>query len=191
MNLIDLIIALTLAVFAVIGYRKGFLQQLILLAMLMVGIWAAVVLGDKTSQFLLSRWDLSPKAIPLLAFFTNFLLAAVAIHFLFKLISGSLTILSIAWLDHLLGLVLGMLKGALILSMLIAILQFTNVAKLPFMARPVEKSKLYEPVRAVAPTIYPYFRHFGNEALKQLHYEQHANTLGNDEKEREYALSAD
>jgi membrane protein required for colicin V production len=149
MNGIDLVLVIILAMFILLGFRKGLLKEVIGFIGLVVAFWTAM-------RFTKAAAGLFPKlSIPAREALT-FLVILVGVFLLFhlagfllrKLIKAS----PLAILDRLGGVALGLLKGGLLLSICLLVLTLAPLPK-PW-AEKVEGSLAAQGVRQVAPMAY-------------------------------------
>jgi membrane protein required for colicin V production len=149
LNWIDLVLAIILAMFILLGFRKGLLKEVIGFIGLVVAFWTAM-------RFTKAAAGLFPKiSIPAREALT-FLVILVGVFLLFhlagfllrKLIKAS----PLAILDRLGGVALGLLKGGLLLSICLLVLSLAPLPK-PW-AEKMEGSLAAQGVRQVAPMAY-------------------------------------
>lgn len=167
MGIVDIVLLIVIGLFGVSGMRRGFLSQVVWVVALLVGIWLSVRFSRYISAVLVSRFDLPSETTPLWAFGIIFGGAVVGIYLLSRVLEGTLRTLRMAWLDKVLGLAVGMLKGVLLISVLLSLLTRAGVMG-RIVAPAARRSFLYEPVRRVAPGVFPYLKDFGLGVLKQL-----------------------
>ncbi len=149
MNGLDIVLLVILAVFILLGFRKGLLKEIVGFIGLVVAFWTAM-------RFTKAAAGLFPKiSIPAREALT-FLVILVGVFLLFhlagfllrKLIKAS----HLAILDRLGGVALGLLKGGLLLSICLLVLTLAPLPK-PW-AEKMEGSLAAQGVRQVAPMAY-------------------------------------
>ncbi|MBU1368681.1 MAG: CvpA family protein [Bacteroidetes bacterium] len=153
MNYIDLIIALFLAWFAYKGYSKGLVIELASLAALVLGIYAALYFSDITADFLVTYLKVGKKYLSLIAFVLTFILVVIGVITVGRVLEKFIDILLLGFLNKLTGAVFGVLKGMLILSLLIMLLNYIGVGSL-IDAKTRESSLFYETIKGLAPLLY-------------------------------------
>lgn len=157
MNYIDLILGILLLLAAVRGFTKGFVAEVASLAALVLGIWGALHFSHLTGDFLASFFDSASKYMGLISFFVTFVIIVVVVQLIGKIVDKLVTTLALGFLNRLAGVLFGVLKAALVLSVLLIVFDEVdeNVGILP----PEKKaeSQMYEPVRNLVPTIFPVF----------------------------------
>ena len=168
MGIVDIVLLIVIGLFGVSGMRRGFLSQVVWVVALLVGIWLSVRFSRYISAVLVSRFTLPSETTPLWAFGIIFGGAVVGIYLLSRVLEGTLRTLRMAWLDKVLGLAVGMLKGGLLISVLLSLLTRAGVMGRIVAPAAAGRSFLYEPVRRVAPGVFPYLKDFGLGVLEQL-----------------------
>jgi membrane protein required for colicin V production len=124
MNYLDIISALLLAWFAYNGYRKGLIVEVASLAALILGVYAALYFSDVTANFLVEYFSMSTKYLSIIAFILTFLMVVITVVFVGRVVEKFVDLLLLGFLNKLTGAVFGILKGALIISLLIWIFNF-------------------------------------------------------------------
>ena len=122
METLDIILLVCFVPALVTGIRKGLVEQLVSLVSIFVGVWAAfklsVVVGDWLNGFIHADQKIvNIAAFAITVIITIFLLAAVG-----KIITKTLSLASLGWLNRLLGFVFALLKAAIVIGLLIFIL---------------------------------------------------------------------
>ena len=133
MNLLDLILAVLIAWFAVSGIARGLVQQLFSLG----GMVAGHLTGVRYYPFAQAKLGLSFQFAEVVAYVVVFLAAYLAVRLIGVLIEGRVRNSKLSGSDRLAGMVAGLVKGAL-LSILIV---FLLVILLPRDARMLRESK--------------------------------------------------
>jgi membrane protein required for colicin V production len=155
MNSIDIIIAVILLFGLVKGYMKGLFIEITSLVGLILGVYGALHFSFYLSDILKENVSWDQSMIQIVAFAGTFLIILLALVFLGKALTKIAETMFLGFFNKLLGAVFGVLKYALILSIVFLIYDQINDS-LKFLNK--EKSKesvLYEPVKNLAPTIFP------------------------------------
>ena len=156
MNWLDLLLIIILGLAGIMGFRKGLIAQVIMVVALLLGLWAVIHLSDWTARFLIAHFSAKPDTLKLWAFGITFALVVVLVYLAGRLASGILKGAMLGWLDKLGGLVLGILKMALLISVLFAGLAWGNALDKLVSPHSQRRSILYAPIRSFAPAVYPY-----------------------------------
>lgn len=168
METLDIILLFIVGLFGVQGMRRGFLLQVIWFFALLAGIWLTIRFSGYVSRQLISRLDASADSIPLWSFGMTFAGAVVGVYFFVHLFKGTLRFFRLAWVDRVLGLAFGMLKGVLLLSVVMAMLAYGGVLGRVVPAERAERSVLYKPIRGFALSFFPYLKDFGTGARQRF-----------------------
>jgi len=155
MNWIDFIIIILLVFGLARGFINGFIKELASLLALILGIWGAIKFSTFTAGRLYDYFDMTGQYVGIIAFLITFVIIVVIIHFIGLLVDKFVEKISLGVLNSLLGLVFGVFKTALILSVIFTVLNAID-AKHHFLPRKqIEDSRLYNPIADIAPAIFP------------------------------------
>ena len=158
MNYIDLVLGLFLIIAAVQGFRKGFIIELASLAALILGIWGGIKFSGLTAEFITKHTGYHSENLTTIAFFVTFIIIVILVHFIGKALDSVIRAVLLGFLNRLAGIIFGVLKTAVILSVFLLIFDDIdeNVHILP--ARQKEESKIYTPMKQLVPTIFPFIK---------------------------------
>ena len=157
MNTFDIIIAVILLFGFVRGIMKGLFVEVASLVSLIAGVYGAIHFSSFVGDFLSEKVNWDEKYITLAAFAITFIVIVFAIALLGKLFTKIADFASLGILNKLLGGVFGALKLGLILSIVLIVFNKLNDT-VPFVDEETkEESILYEPVKNLAPMIFPDF----------------------------------
>lgn len=156
MNYIDIVLGLLLLFAAIRGFRKGLVSELASLAALILGVWGAIEFADITSGFLIENFDLKTEYLDIISFVVTFIVIVFLVHVVGNVVNKLVDTVMLGFVNRLAGLVFGILKSALILSVILVVFDkidddieiLSNEAK--------TESRLYEPLRSFAPSIFPF-----------------------------------
>jgi membrane protein required for colicin V production len=159
MSYVDIIILVIFIIAGFNGYKTGLVRQIASLAGLLLGIWGAIHFSDFTASFLVENFNLTTKYLPLISFTLTFVVILIGVHFLGELVNKIFDLALLGFANSMLGVVFGVIKTVLILSVLFVIAEkFSHkVRVLPENLE--ERSLFYKPIKNVAPAIFPYL-HF-------------------------------
>jgi membrane protein required for colicin V production len=162
------IIAMVLLGFAIRGLMRGFLRELLSLVGLFLGLWIALLKFVPLGEWVQHRFPLTEPLPFHLAFLAIFLsvasLASVVGYLLHRVAKGLL----VGWLDAIVGLGFGSVKGIMILTVLLFL-----VVQLP-LAEPIRTQLRTSTVVAYLEFFNPFlersvqaYRRLGEERLRQ------------------------
>lgn len=158
MNYIDIVICIILLVAAIQGFRKGFIVEFASLAALILGIWGAIKFSDWTSGYISKTFDYHSKFLGVIAFLLTFVAIVILVHILGKVLDNTIKAVALGFLNRLAGIVFGVLKAAVILSILLLLFDPVdeNVHILP--TKQKAESKVYIPMKQLVPTLFPFIK---------------------------------
>ncbi|QNM84948.1 CvpA family protein [Polaribacter pectinis] len=155
MNIFDIIIAALLLFGFVRGLMKGLFVEVASLVALIGGVYGAIHFSYFISDFLKDSVSWKEEYISLTAFAATFVVIIVIIALLGKMLTKLADFASLGIINKILGGVFGALKIGLILSVIFIFFGKMNDT-IPFIKKEtLDESILYEPVKKIAPTIFP------------------------------------
>ena len=155
MSIIDIVIGAALLFGLIRGAFKGLFVEIASLLALVLGVYGAIHFSYFIADILESRVDWNEKTINIVAFAITFVIIVIVISLAGKALTKLADFASLGLLNKLLGGVFGALKIGLILSILLIVFNKLNKT-LPFLDdKDLEESVLYEPVKSLAPMIFP------------------------------------
>ncbi len=160
MNYIDIIIGAVLVVFAIAGFSNGFIKSLASLAALILGIYLGIKLSGYAAAILANHINWSHEYLFIIAFAIIFILVVIIISLIGKFLDNIISAAALGFVNKILGLIFGLLKGALILSVIITLFNFADPDSKYLKEDAREKSLLYEPIGKIAPMLLVNFKQF-------------------------------
>lgn len=155
MNIFDIIIAALLLFGFVRGLMKGLFVEVASLVALVGGVYGAIHFSYFIAGFLKESVSWNQEYITLAAFAGTFVIIIIIIALLGKMLTKLADFASLGIINKILGGVFGALKIGLILSVLFIFFSKMNNT-IPFIEqKTLEASILYEPIKKIAPTIFP------------------------------------
>lgn len=158
MNYIDLVFSLLLIIAAIQGFRNGFIIELASLAALILGIWGGIKFSDITAVFITKHTGYQSEHLSVIAFVITFIIIIILVHMMGKMLDNVVKAIFLGFLNRLAGIIFGVLKAAVILS--IFLLLFDNVDEnvhiLP--AKQKAESRIYLPMKQLVPTLFPFIK---------------------------------
>lgn len=157
MNKADLVIVIILVVGAFLGYKRGFLMELFFLVALVAGVLVGFKLMGWGVEVLAREFNADTKVLPYLSFLIIFGLVLMLVLFIGHRIKNSLDKTFLGRVDAVAGAMLGVLKYAFSISVIIWIFESFELNWLSSLAN---DSVLYPWVASVAPGIASFFGDF-------------------------------
>lgn len=156
MNYIDIVLGILLIIAGVRGFMKGFIIELASLVALILGIWTAIHFSYFTADFITDNFHWDPKYVGIVAFLITFLIVVVVVHIIGKLLTKVVEAIALGVLNHLAGMLLGVLKTALVLSVVLLLFDHIDQDVHILSEETKEESQVYEPLKNLVPTLLPF-----------------------------------
>jgi len=158
MNYIDLVLGIILIIAAIQGFRKGLIVEAASLAALILGIWGAIKFSDWTAGYISKTFNYHPESLNTIAFVITFVVIVILVHILGKILDTTVKAVALGFLNRLAGIIFGVLKTAVILSILLLLFDSVdeNVHILP--SKQKAESKIYSPMKQLVPTLFPFIK---------------------------------
>lgn len=153
-NFLDIIIIIPLLLFAWQGYKKGFIIEVATLAALILGLFFAFYFSDYAANLLNEYFTIDEKYIAALSFIVTFIVVVIAIIAIGKILQKLIDIILLGFLNRAAGAVFGIIKGALILSILLLIINYFDTNQNLIKEEYKDNSIFYEHVASFAPKLY-------------------------------------
>lgn len=120
MSYLDIIILLPIVFGIVRGLMRGLIAEVFAIAGIVLGIIAARAFAGDAAVWLqqLSQWDVN--LLKPIAAFVIFLVVAIACNLLAKLLTKLFKLISLGWINRLVGALFGAAKWMLIVSVIVA-----------------------------------------------------------------------
>jgi len=155
MNWLDAIIVIILILSLVTGFINGLVKEVASLAALILGIWGAIKFSTFTAGKLYDYFDMTGHYVGIIAFLVTFGIIVVIIHFIGILADKIVSAASLGFINRILGIVFGLLKAVLIMSVVFVVLNSIDSRRSFLPNKTIEESKFYNPISDIAPAIFP------------------------------------
>jgi len=156
MNYFDVVVGILLILAIIKGLKNGLIIELASLVALVLGLFGAIEFSSITESYLIQYIDSSH--IGLVAFIITFVLIVVGVHMGAKVVDKLVSAIALGMVNRVLGAIFSLFKYAFIISVVMAILgSFERVYSI-IPEEQKESSKLYSPLRSIAPSVFPYLK---------------------------------
>jgi membrane protein required for colicin V production len=181
----DVIIVIVLIIFTYLGYKRGFTVEFLRIIGTLVSLLLGVRFMSNISIVIIGATNIPPTIATIIAFSTIF----IGTILIFKLVSDKTQqaikfSIALGSADKAVGAVLGLLKGAVVVSLFAILLSVFNFSD--SVRGNLAQSMLYNPMRRIAPLVYntlknaiPHSRSFANE-FEENFSGVHYDNLGKD-----------
>jgi membrane protein required for colicin V production len=162
MNFTDIFLGLLLIFSAIGGFKNGLITELASLAALILGIWGAIHFSDITTELLIKYFDLKSDNLNIISFGVTFIVIVILVHIVGNVVNNMFDSGVLGITNKLGGMVFGLVRSILFLSIVLMVFDKidNDVQILPEDAR--SKSRMYEPIRNIAPSIFPFIDIWNN-----------------------------
>ena len=155
MNTIDIVIAIILIFGTINGFIKGLFIEITTLVGLVLGVYGAIHFSHFLGSFVKDSVTWDESMIQVVSFAGTFLIILIALVLLGKALTKIAETIALGFFNKILGAVFGLLKYALILSIVLTVYDHINRSIRFVEKAKVKESVLYEPVKNFAPVIFP------------------------------------
>lgn len=155
MNTIDIVLALILLYGLVRGFFRGILAEIASLVGIVAGIYGAIHFSYILSDFFSENMNWDSEYVNLIAFAITFILIVFLISLAGRILTKVAGFAALGIVNKLLGGAFGLLKMTFIASVIIMFFAATNEEINLVSKESLEKSKLYNPVKVIAPMLLP------------------------------------
>jgi len=156
MNYVDIVLGVLLILSAIGGFRKGLIVELASLAALILGIWGAIKFSYLTSEFLVENFDWKWDHLDIASFIITFVVIVILVHIVGNVVNKLVETVMLGFVNKLAGLVFGILRAALILSIVLLVFDKIDEDMKILSSKTKSESQMYYPIRNLAPTIFPF-----------------------------------
>ena len=155
MSVLDIVLSVLLLFGLVRGFMKGLFVEVASLVALIAGVYGAIHFSYYAANILEHKVSWDEKYVNIVAFAITFIVIILIISLAGKALTKLADFAALGILNKLLGGVFGVLKIGLILSIVLMVFSRMN-GTLTFVSDDeLKNSVLYEPVRSIAPLIFP------------------------------------
>ena len=142
------------------GLSKGFLEQALALAGMVVSVWAAFHFSNLVCSWLKPYLDVSETLLNVISFAIILVGISVGVFLLAKLLTKVVELAMLGWLNKILGLVFALTVNALIIGIFIILFDTLNT-KFGFVRDEVlDKAIVYPGLRDFCYLVFPYLKSF-------------------------------
>ncbi|MGB0887053.1 MAG: CvpA family protein [Vicingaceae bacterium] len=155
MNYFDIIIIIPLIWGGYKGFKKGFIIEIASFIALGLGVWGGMRFSSVSAKYLSEAFDIAENIMPLISFAVTFIGIVIVVFTLAKMLQKIISMVALGFVNKAAGALFGMLKFALIMSVII---NFTSILnkQIEFVAPEMENTSiLYKPIGKIAPIIIP------------------------------------
>jgi membrane protein required for colicin V production len=153
--MLDIILGGLLIIGIIRGFLKGFIFEVAILGVFFLGMWAGFKFAGFATPYVLKVISPDPKTLYYISSFVMFLVISAGVILLAKLFTGLINMAALGIFNKLAGAVLGGLKYALVLSILIFYFNKLDTKYKWLEADTKAESHLYYPLAKISPVVLP------------------------------------
>ena len=153
----------------VTGISKGLVEQLVSLVSIFAGVWAAFKFSVFLGGWLSGVLQADPKIINIVAFALTVILTVFLLNIVGKIITKTLKMASLGWLNRLLGLVFALLKAAIVIGLLIFIFDPINAKFGLVKPEVLNGSVIYSSLHDLSTKVFPYLKELITNVQADIH----------------------
>lgn len=158
MNTLDIVLLLLLIPGIVRGLSRGFLEQAVSLAGVILSVYLAFRFSGAVCERLKEYITVSETLLNVIGFALVLVAVLIVVMIIAKLITRVAEMASLGWLNRVLGLVFSLAIAALILSILLILFDTVNV-KFELVKSPIlQESLLYGVLKDIGYFVFPYLK---------------------------------
>jgi membrane protein required for colicin V production len=168
MNIFDIIIAALLIFGFIRGLLKGLFVEVASLVALIAGVYGAIHFSYFIAMLLANQVSWDERYITIVSFAITFGIIVLVIGLLGKILTKIADFAALGLLNKLFGGIFGALKIGLVLSVILLIFSKLNNT-IPFISeQQKEDAVLYEPIKNLAPMLFPNFLKVAEEVTEKV-----------------------
>lgn len=156
MGIIDIIILACFVPSVIIGFKKGLVDQVISIAIVLGGIWLSLRFSDAVGGWIGGIFGISDSFwVKAISFILIFVAVAIVLNLLGSLLKKVMKITMINGINRIFGALLGFVKAAFVLGILVYFINSANelVGFIP--ADKLADSRFFSPLLEFAKTLFP------------------------------------
>ena len=158
MGTIDIVILACFLPAVFIGLKNGFIRQVVAFGVIALGITLSLRFSDLVGGWLQERVKIEPFWIKAISFAIVFIIVALVLNLLGKLVEKVFDIAMLGWLNRLLGLVVAIATFALLIGTLIYVLNSANELVKFIPEEKISESRFWGPLLQFVQKVFPYLK---------------------------------
>jgi len=128
MNTVDIVLGVVLLLFVINGIYKGFIKNFFHLLGLIASVVLIIHIGPMVKDLVISQFGLNEIVAVVISYACIFLIVMIVVKIVARILKSVVDMLSLKWLNRLLGGVFGLFNGVLILTILVIVINLSPFA---------------------------------------------------------------
>lgn len=158
MGTLDIILLICFAPALVTGIQKGFVEQVVSIVSILVGAWLAYRFAGVVGVWLAQFINLELRILGIVSFAVVVIITVLVLNLIGKILTKTLSLASLGFVDRLLGVAFALLKAALLIGLAIFTFDSLNVKWGLVNPEILEGSVVYTALRDAALKVFPYLK---------------------------------
>ena len=142
------------------GLSKGFLEQALALAGIVLSVWAAFHFSSLVCTWLKPYVNISETVLNVVSFALILVVISLAVLLVAKLLTKVAELAMLGWLNKILGLVFALAVNALVIGVFIILFDTVNTKFALVKPDVLEESIVYTHLRDLCYLVFPYLKEF-------------------------------
>ena len=160
MATLDIILLICFIPGIIRGLSKGFLEQALALAGVVLSVWAAFRFSSLVCTWLKPYVDISEATLNVISFALILIAISLAVLLLAKLLTKVVELAMLGWLDKTLGLVFALAVNALVIGVFIILFDTVNLKFNLVKPEVLDGSVVYTTLRDLCYLVFPHLKAF-------------------------------
>ena len=160
MATLDIILLICFLPGIIRGISKGFLEQALALAGVVLSVWAAFRFSGLVATWLKPYADLSETTLNVVSFALILIAMSLLVLIIAKLLTKVIELAMLGWLDKTLGLVFALAVNALVIGVFIVLFDTINLKFGLVKPEVLDESIVYTTLRDLCYLVFPYLKSF-------------------------------
>jgi membrane protein required for colicin V production len=161
MNPLDLGILSIAAIFFIRGLFRGFVYELITVVGLILGYIISITYLSLLTGVILKYFPTFPESVvKLVSFFILFVGTNLLLRFVANILTKTLKVALLGWLNRLLGGILGVIKSIFIMGIIVFVINLIPFSSTFLDQFDVKESLLFPMLDAVGPKLYEFIKNY-------------------------------
>ena len=122
-----------------------------------MGVYGAIHFSDFTAEVIQDTFKYESQYMEYISFIVTFIVIVIGINLIGRVVDKLVEAVALGFVNRLLGVAFGLLKGIIILSIVVHLINYVN-DRFSFISQEKKKeSLLYEPMTNISDTIFDFF----------------------------------
>ena len=160
MATLDIILLICFLPGIIRGISKGFLEQALALAGVVLSVWAAFRFSGLVATWLKPYADLSETTLNVVSFALILVAMSLLVLIIAKLLTKVIELAMLGWLNKTLGLVFALAVNALVIGVFIVLFDTVNLKFGLVKPEVLDESIVYTTLRDICYLVFPYLKSF-------------------------------